>query len=236
MAPFDAVILAGGFGTRLQSVVKELPKPMAPVNGRPFMAYLLDYIANSGVRNVVVSTGYLGNTIQEFFQGDYRGMKLLYAHEDQPLGTGGGIRFAMEKTNSDHVLVLNGDTFFALDISEFLAAHLLRQASVSIALKQTEDVSRYGSVEINQDSRIIRFAEKNAVSGEGLINAGAYFIDHTFFKRNSFAQRFSMEKDALETLYPTEHFYGFTGGDYFIDIGIPEDYERAQRELKHLAL
>lgn len=235
-APFDAIILAGGFGRRLQSLVKELPKPMAPVNGRPFMAYLLDYLAGSGVQKVVISIGYLGDIIKDFFHDEYKGMHLLYAYEEEPLGTGGGIRFAMEKTSSDHVLVLNGDTFFTLDIPEFYASHLEHKASISIALKQTQDVSRYGSVEIDQYRRIIRFAEKNVTKGEGLINAGAYLIDRTFFAGNTFAPHFSMEKDALETLYAKERFYGFIGGDYFIDIGIPEDYERAQRDFKNLGL
>jgi D-glycero-alpha-D-manno-heptose 1-phosphate guanylyltransferase len=205
---------------------------MAPVNGKPFLSYLLDYLNHCNIRKVILSIGYLGNTIQDYFENSYKNIELSYAIENEALGTGGGIKFAMEYANSPHVLVLNGDTFYKLDYSDFYKSHIQKNAEVSVALKHLGDVSRYGSVVIDEQNTIVSFAEKNTVDGSGYINAGAYFIESSFFKRNSFPVRFSFEKDALEKMYPNRTFYGFWGDNFFIDIGIPADYKKAQMDFK----
>lgn len=227
----EAIILAGGFGTRLQGVIKELPKPMAPVHNRPFLTYILDNLAAAGCEHVVLSTGYLHEKIEEYFGKNYGNLQISYAQEKEPLGTGGAIRYALTFCQTDELLVLNGDTIFKIDWQKFIQFHQQKNALLSIVLRQVDDVARYGSVTIDAQNRISLFAEKNSAAGKGLINGGVYLINKQIFNKYPQAQKFSFEKEVMEQLYKKESFYGWVSDGYFLDIGIPEDYARAEKEL-----
>lgn len=227
----EAIILAGGFGTRLQGVIKDLPKPMAPIHNRPFLTYILDNLAVAGCEHVVLSTGYLHEKIEEYFGKNYGKLQISYAQEKEPLGTGGAIRYALTFCQTDEVLVLNGDTIFKVDWSKFIQFHQQKNALLSIVLRQVDDVARYGSVTIDAQNRISLFTEKNAVAGKGLINGGIYLINKQLFDKYPQPEKFSFEKDVMEQLYKKEYFYGLASDGYFLDIGIPEDYARAEKEL-----
>lgn len=227
----EAIILAGGLGTRLQGVVKDLPKPMAPVNGRPFLTYILDYLIDYEYERVVLSVGYLYEKIVDYFGKRYKALEIDYAVEEEPLGTGGGILFAMSKCKSDNVLVLNGDTLFKADFAEFEQFHADQESLLSIVLRQVPDTSRYGGVSVDDNGRIVQFTEKTNAAGAGLINGGIYLINKQLFQKFTFPSKFSFEKDLMEKYYLQEPFYGIPSDGYFIDIGIPEDYSRAQQEL-----
>ena len=227
----EAIILAGGFGTRLQGVVKDVPKPMAPVNGKPFLTYILDYLVDYGYTKVILSVGYLHEKIEEYFGNQYKSLEIDYAVETEPLGTGGGIAYAMSKCSSDHVLVINGDTMFKVNLAEFEQFFDENDSLLSIVLREVEDVNRYGSVTIGNNNLITLFSEKGVSSGRGFINGGVYMINRTLFDKYPQPRKFSFEKDLIEKYYTQEQFFAMLSNGYFIDIGIPEDYARAQNEL-----
>jgi D-glycero-alpha-D-manno-heptose 1-phosphate guanylyltransferase len=227
----EAIVLAGGFGTRLQSVVKDLPKPMADVNGKPFLTYILDYLIDYNYTKVVLSVGYLHEKIETFFGTQYKSLQIEYAVETEPLGTGGGIAFAMSFCKSNNILVLNGDTLFKADLFSFEQFHARCNSLLSIVLRHVADTSRYGRVNVNDKGQILNFTEKNKASGEGTINGGIYMINREFIQKLTLPQKFSFEKDLMEKYVSTMPFYALESDGYFIDIGIPEDYERAQKEL-----
>ncbi len=225
----EAVILAGGFGTRLQAVVADVPKPMAPVNGKPFLQYIFDYCIKQGIERVVLSTGYKHDVIFSFFGERYKSVHIQYAHEKEPLGTGGGIQYALQKCTDKNVVVLNGDTFFEVDLQLLEKQHIEHQSEFSIAAKKMYHFNRYGIIQTKQ-SRIIAFEEKRAVD-EGIINAGVYIIDREKFLTLQLPQKFSMEKEYMEKYFSSKPFYAFEFNGYFIDIGIPEDYEKVQMDF-----
>lgn len=227
----EAIILAGGFGTRLQGVVKDVPKPMAPVNGRPFLTYILDYLIEYQYNKVILSVGYLHEKIEEYFGHQYKSLEIDYAVETEPLGTGGGIAYAMSKCQTNNVLVINGDTMFKVNLTEFEQFFAESNSLLSIVLREVDDVSRYGSVTIGNNNLIILFSEKGISSGRGFINGGVYMINRTLFDKYPQPKKFSFEKDLMEKYYTQEQFFAMPSNGYFIDIGIPEDYARAQQEL-----
>lgn len=227
-----AIILAGGFGTRLKDVVSDLPKPMAPVNGTPFLTYLLNYLQKYGIQNVIISTGFLSEKISTYYKNKFKQLNIIYSHEEEPLGTGGGIRLALEKSQDENVLILNGDSFFNLDIKSFCNSHLISNSQVSLALRKVNDVSRYGEIQ-TQENRIIAFNEKSTVAKPGLINAGVYIINKEIFLTNTGENlNFSIEKDFFAKHLTSISMSGFEFDNYFIDIGIPEDYKKVQNDFK----
>ncbi len=228
-----AIILAGGFGTRLQSMVSDLPKPMAPVNGEPFLNYQLRFLKHYGIKNVILSVGYLAEKIREHYQTEYLGMKIKYVIESTPLGTGGGIRLAMAEVKEPFVLVLNGDSFFDLDLHSYFHLHHTSSSLISLALRKVADCSRYGTIELNSDHRILSFKEKSGISSEGIINAGVYILNtDLYLKSTKPNEAFSIEKDFFEKQLHTQVINGFEFKGYFLDIGIPEDYMKAQHDFK----
>lgn len=229
----EAVILAGGFGTRLSHVVSDVPKPMAPVYGRPFLCYLLDRLADAGIQRVVLATGYMHEVIETYFDTMYRGLEIIYSNEDQPLFTGGAIRQAAEKIQSEDFVVLNGDTLFDIDFQQLYDFHTSHDAHLSIALRRVEDTGRYGAVTCEND-RIVAFHEKTESQGAGDINGGIYAINRAWLLNQDLPTKFSFEKELMQPLAGDPHFYGLSFNDYFIDIGVPEDYFRAQQEFKTL--
>jgi D-glycero-alpha-D-manno-heptose 1-phosphate guanylyltransferase len=231
--PVEAIILAGGFGTRLSQVVSGVPKPMAPVNGKPFLQYILEYLLAYDVTHVILSVGYMHERISVFFGDEFRGVRLSYSIEDKPLGTGGAIKKALEETESGQVMVMNGDSMFRIDLSDFMNRHRNHKSSASIALRQHENASRYGNVVTDSTHRVVRFNEKSSTAAAGTINGGIYLLDKdVFLDRTRAMEVFSVERDFFEANTSTVGMYGFLYDNYFIDIGIPEDYARAQDEFK----
>lgn len=224
----EGIILAGGFGTRLKTVIPDLPKPMAPIAGRPFLEILLHSLSRKGFTRIVLSLGYLADKIIGHFGKEFAGIELIYAVEYQPLGTGGAIRLAMEKCNEDHQFIFNGDTYLDLEIDavEFLWQ---QQYSAIIVGREVSDTSRYGRLIIEND-KVIGFSEKG-VTGRGLINGGCYVLGKDQLNDFPVNSAFSFETDYLAKIIKNSPFSLFiTSGD-FIDIGIPADYARAQIEL-----
>ena len=230
----EAIILAGGFGTRLQSVVSDVPKPMAPVAGRPFLTYLLDRLRKQGYTHIVLATGYLHEKVEEFFGHEYHDVAIDYARELSPLGTGGAIVNALQYCHEETVTVLNGDTLFDIDHERLCRFAEEKDTSLAIVLRQVPDAGRYGSVEIDANGCITTFKEKNAEAGSGLINGGIYRIQRSLLDGFTLGEKFSFEQELMQQRYRDERYYAYADGAYFLDIGIPEDYSRAQQELPSL--
>ena len=228
-----AVVLAGGLGTRLREAVPDLPKPLAPVAGRPFLAHLLDFLARQGVREVILATGYRGEDIAEALGKRHGEITLRYSQEDRPLGTGGAVARAMREHNSsDPLWVVNGDTYFDCDFLELALTHEANTADVTLALTHVEDAGRYGRVELSARSRgggalIDAFREKEP-GASGLINAGVYLLNPAALQRVDLPEAFSLERDFFADNLEDLRLIGAPQAGYFIDIGVPSDYERAQ--------
>jgi len=222
----EAIILAGGFGTRLKHVVLDVPKPMAPFNGKPFLKYLFDYLLKNGVTHIILAAGYKAEVIQKYFGDNYKGIGITYSVEDKPLGTGGAIKKALEFCNEDDVFILNGDTYFDVDLNEMKEFHAYKDSKLTVAIKPMSHFDRYGVVVI-ENYMIKKFDEKKPTV-HGKINGGTYLIKKTIF--NSVDEdSFSFEKGILES--GVVDIYAFESEGYFIDIGVPEDYYRAQKDF-----
>jgi NDP-sugar pyrophosphorylase family protein len=225
------VILAGGAGTRLRSVVADRPKVLALLRGKPFIAYLLDRLVLQGIPKVVLCTGYLGEQVRDLLGENYHGMQLLYSREEQPLGTGGAIMQALPLLDSGTILILNGDSYCDTDFATSFAWHRDHQARATLVLAHVEDGARYGQVEIGPDGRINRFCEKNtATAGGGWINSGVYWFAREFLAGLPAGRPLSLEKEVLGA-WTGEGLYGFKDSGRFLDIGVPDDYARAERFL-----
>jgi D-glycero-alpha-D-manno-heptose 1-phosphate guanylyltransferase len=228
----EAIVLAGGFGTRLREVTGDVPKPMAPVNQRPFLEYLLDYLISQGVGKIVISAGYKAEFISAYFNKRYRSLDIDYAIETEPLGTGGGIRLALWKVEGLRALVVNGDSLFRVDYRAMWDFHLKKKADATLALRKLADTGRYGRVNLNRVKRITGFEEKKENAGPGYINGGVYIVEKYFLMEPGFRGKFSIERDCFERYHPDAGFFGFPSDGYFLDIGIPEDYLKAQDEFR----
>jgi D-glycero-alpha-D-manno-heptose 1-phosphate guanylyltransferase len=235
-APFrgfggEAIILAGGLGTRLRDTVPGLPKCMAPVAGRPFLTYIIRYLLSEGFEKFIFSLGYQHEMIEEFLNEQFPTIPVQFSVEEEPLGTGGAIQLACKKATQKNVLVVNGDTLFKVDTAELEAFHYQREAHCTLALKPMHNISRYGVVELNEDRSIKNFKEKEFYE-RGHINGGVYMLNVARFLEKGLPGKFSFEKDYLEKFYSNRKIYGLIQNGYFIDIGTPEDYARAQQELR----
>ncbi len=231
----EAIILAGGLGTRLKPVVSHVPKCMAPVAGKPFLHFVLDFLQNSGVQHFVMSVGYLHEIIEEYLFKNYAPVTYTLSLENEPLGTGGAIRLAADKCLEKNLLICNADTLYKIDVSALSKLHEEMNAACTMSLKPMHYFDRYGAVELNEDHSIKSFKEKQYYTS-GLINGGVYALDREKFLQEKLPEKFSFEKDYLEkNVKNDDHekpkLYGIIQDDYFIDIGIPEDYDRAQKEL-----
>ena len=224
------IILAGGMGTRLRSVVGELPKCMAPVAGRPFIDYVIDYFLEQGIQKFVLALGYKAEVIIGHIQQQYPWIDVQYSIEIEPLGTGGAIKKACGLLEEKIAVVANGDTLYKVDISQAIAAFAKQEADCTLVLKPMRNFERYGVVKLSDTNQIVAFKEKQFYE-EGLINGGVYVLNADSFSNENMGVHFSFEKDYLEALYAERKMYGNVQDTYFIDIGIPEDFERAQVEL-----
>jgi phosphoheptose isomerase len=229
MQPGDltVMILAGGLGTRLRSVLPDRQKVVAEVRGRPFVAYLLDQLNAFGFRHVVLCTGYQGFQVKEAFGDTYKNIRLDYSLEQEPLGTGGAVLNALPTALSDILLVMNGDSFCDVNLSALLKFHQLKSASASIVLAHIDGVERYGQVRLDEQQRVLDFVEKGQVTGDGWISAGIYLIKRSMLAVFSNNRRVSLEKEIFPS-WIGKGLYAYPVEAAFLDIGIPEDYQRAE--------
>jgi NDP-sugar pyrophosphorylase family protein len=225
-----AFILAGGRGTRLQSVVSGRQKVAAIVEGRPFVTILLDQLIENGIRHAILCAGYLGNELKELLGESYGALCLTYSIEKEPLGTAGALRLAATHLTTDPVLVLNGDSFCYFDLGKLMAFHSAKAAEASILLTPMVDTSRYGRVLLDGDDRVVRFEEKGVHEGEGLINAGVYLLSAALIRSIPYDRAVSLEREIFPALTA---LFGLRVLGPFLDIGTPEDYARATRFFSH---
>jgi len=225
----DVLILAGGLGKRLRSIVSDRPKPMALVKGKPFLEYLILQVRLYGFRRIILSTGYLGNIIQDYFaDGHQWNVEIIYSQEQEPLGTGGAVKFAEPLILSNPVLVMNGDSLVDVNLKSFLDFHFQHQAKLSIVLTEVEDARRYGTVVTDSNERVIRFVEKSDKPVSNQINAGVYLLSREVISEIPKNQQLSLEYD----VFPKDcgkDFYGMSGTFSFLDIGQPESYAKAEQ-------
>jgi D-glycero-alpha-D-manno-heptose 1-phosphate guanylyltransferase len=219
---YDAIILAGGLGTRLRETVPDLPKPLAFVNGRPFLDILIEQIECSGlIRKLVLALGYKAEAIVDYYEKkDFK-----FSIEKNPLGTGGAIAKAIKHTKSSQVFVFNGDSFFACPLKEMIQAH---RGVLTLACAKVDDTSAYGRVELDKENQVKQFNEKG-IRGSGLINGGIYLFDRTVFDK-TLPKTFSLEHELIPRLI-NKGITGFISNGIFIDIGTKESYHKAQTIL-----
>lgn len=226
----DIIVLAGGLGTRLKPITENLPKPMVTIAGKPFLTYIFDYlIAQDISQKIIISVGYQYDKITNYFGEKYENCELMYSIEHEPLGTGGAIQYALNKTESEDVLILNGDTFFDVSLKDMISFHRLQESDLTVALKYLKDFDRYNRV-LLADSKILKFEEKQ-YNLDGNINGGIYILKKKILQELNFAAKFSFEDDFLKRYFDKIKCHGFIADGYFIDIGIVQDYERGQVEL-----
>ena len=230
----EAIILAGGLGTRLREVVADRPKCMALLNGKPFLHYLVEYLQKEGITHFIFSVGYMHDMIEDYLTSMHPAINYQICLEEEPLGTGGGIRLACKLTRDENVIVCNGDTMYKVNIAELSEFHESKNAICTLTLKPMKDFDRYGVVELNNDQSVLSFKEKKFYK-DGLINGGVYALNAKRFLDDNLQEKFSFEKDFLEkkisSLKNNSEIFGCVQDSYFIDIGIPEDYKRAETEI-----
>lgn len=232
----ECIILAGGFGTRLKSVVSDRPKPLAEVNKVPFLDLLLHRLASEkDVFKVILAIGYMREMIAEQYQTHPFSFRLEFSMEEQPMGTGGAIKKALEMTSSSSVLVMNGDSYVEFDFKSFQDFHFQKSADLTLVCRKMDDASRYGILRLNEERRIVAFEEKSEEPREGIINGGVYWMKRSFFEAFSFDQKFSLETEIAAHLFKKKIF-GYPCQGLFIDIGTPESFLEAQTLLKPLTL
>ena len=231
----ECIILAGGLGTRIRDTVPDLPKCMAPVAGEPFLTHVIRHLLSNGIEKFIFSLGYKHEIIESFLEERFTTLDYTCVIEDEPLGTGGAIQWACEQATEENVLIVNGDTLFKINASGMLEVHIKQNAECTIALKPMQNFDRYGVVELSKENLVTKFCEKQFYK-EGLINGGVYVLNIPAFLYSDLGNKFSFEKEYLEAFYSENKIAGIIQDGYFIDIGIPQDFEKAQAELKQPAL
>ena len=225
----EAIVLAGGRGTRLGALTERLPKPMIPVAGRPFLGFVLDHLVGQGVTRIILSVGYLHEAIASHFGARYQGAALVYVVEEQALGTGGGTRLALEQAMEELVFVVNGDTLFPAGFRDMLAAQKSMQADVVMALKPVPAAGRFGQVRVEQ-GRVVSFQEK-AGDGQALINGGTYLMRRSRILPLLPQGASSLEYDLVPGILKSHVVAAVVADAVFLDIGEPASYELAQTQL-----
>lgn len=225
----EAIVLAGGLGTRLKSVVSNVPKPMAPIGNKPFLEYILKYLKKNGITRAILSVGYKSEIIEEYFGNNFEGIELVYSVEKEPLGTGGAIKKAMSKVKSSQVYIINGDTFFDVNLKNLI---LEDNSKIILSLKHMKNFDRYGCVESDANNLVTAFTEKGYREC-GNINGGIYLAYKDIFNNYDLEEKFSFE-EFMQTNFASLNISVKVFDNYFIDIGIPEDYQKAKSELNNV--
>ena len=225
------MILAGGLGTRLRKVVPDRPKVMVEINGQPFVYYLLDQLAEAEISQAIISTGYKAKLIEEIIGFSYKGMQIKYSREDSPLGTGGALKLAGQTVDSKWCLVMNGDSYTKFDPILLLMNHKKSDANITIVIKEVDNSSRYGTIEMNAEHEIVQFREKGPAGGPGLMNAGIYLVEMGILEKIPDKTPCSLEYDFFPTIVG-KGIYGYETEGKFIDIGTPKSYAKAEMFFK----
>ena len=224
-----AIILAGGEGKRLRPVINDVPKPMAPINEKPFLEYLILQLRKQNIKDIIFSIGYKGSIIKSYFQdGDNWDINIEYSEEDKPLGTGGALRKAGELIDDEQFIVMNGDSFFDIEFKQLISFHEDKQAVATIGLAYVETIERYGQVEIGNDGEITKFVEKGNSVSAGHVNGGIYILNSELINKIPLGQ-VSLETEVLPNLI-NRGLFGMKFKSFFIDIGKPEEYQRICKE------
>lgn len=229
----EVIVLAGGLGTRLRSMVPSLPKCLAEINEVPFIKYIIEYLKQNNINRIIFSLGYKSEYVVDYINKYNFGIDIVYSIEDKPLGTGGAVKKAIILAKSNDIYILNGDTFYDVNLLSFLSFHLKNKSACSISLKPMFNFERYGAVLINNNSQIIEFKEKEYCN-VGLINGGVIIINVNYFNNLDLPETFSFEDIFIKKVIEQKRIYGLVNDNYFIDIGIPDDYKRAQIEFKNM--
>ncbi len=227
----DAVILCGGQGKRLQSVVSALPKVMAEVAGHPFLDILVAHLKKQGIRRIVLCTGYKADQVEDHYRKNPQGLTFEFSRESDPLGTGGALKNAQYFIESEPFLVFNGDSFCAVDLNALLDFHGSKLARASVVVSRARETSSFGKVFLDEDAKVTGFREKESGSGEGGVNAGVYCFNEDVSSFMPESKRFSLEYDLFPGLVGNG-LYGFYADQEFYDIGTPERYEAARQALE----
>ena len=225
----DSIILAGGYGTRLKSEIEDIPKPLAPINKIPFLDYLFDFLINNDIKVVILSVFYKYELIQKKYNKKYKSIKISYSIDKSKYGTGGAIKKASTMANTENILIINGDTYFDIKISDLCKEHYRRNNHITMALKPMENFDRYGYVERDVNGRIISFSEKKFCK-KGFIDGGIYLIKKSIFSDSLFGESFSFNNFMIKNM-DTLKIGSKVFDNFFIDIGTPEDFQRAQTTL-----
>jgi len=228
LSEITSVILIGGLGTRLRSAVSDRPKVLAEIQGRPFLAFLLDQLSATGIKRVVLCAGYKGEQVQAVFGHSYGPLDLFYSQETSPLGTGGALRLAIKLIESDPVLVMNGDSYCGANLKAFWMWHTERNAAGSILLTHTFQMKRFGRVQVDSDGLVLDFDEKGKRGGQGWINAGVYLLGQDFILSIPANRTVSLEREVFPQ-WVGRKLYGYESAGRFWDIGTPEDYAEAEQ-------
>jgi D-glycero-alpha-D-manno-heptose 1-phosphate guanylyltransferase len=226
----ELMILSGGSGTRIREQIPGIPKTLAPIGNKTFIDYLLRYHIKNGIDRFIFCLGQFQEQMIGHLEKNHPELEKVYVCEPLPLGTGGAIKNALPQTRDNTVLVVNGDTYFAIQTGKAAAFHHMCGAECTLILKSMNDVQRYGRVELGNDYRVRGFEEKGNKK-QGLINGGAYILNKKMFLENTLPDRFSFEKEYLENRFGSRRIFGVKQDGYFIDIGIPDDLARAQTEI-----
>lgn len=225
----DVLILCGGLGRRLKSIVSDRPKPMAEIDECPFLDILIDYVASYGFKRFILCVGYKADIIKQYYRKESKPVTILFSEENKPLGTAGAVKNAQKIIKSNPFLVMNGDSFCKINLHQFLNFHLSKRALLSIALVKSKKTAEFGVVKLGDSQQIIEFNEKGKADCSNLINAGIYLFEKEIISQIPENKNYSLEYD----LFPrTERCYGYITDGTFVDIGTPEEYKRAKRILQ----
>jgi D-glycero-alpha-D-manno-heptose 1-phosphate guanylyltransferase len=232
----EAIILAGGMGTRLKDAVPDLPKALAPVNGHPFILYQLDLLDRWGFNKAVLAVGYKHARIIQQIGASYKSLSIEYSIEETPMGTGGAVLKALQHVNSYLAFILNGDTYFDVNLQRLYDFRQIKEADLCMTIHFENNCRRFGSVEFDNNNRVISFHEKGNGPDEGYINGGVYLARKDYLLHFGLPEKFSLEKDFFQQYYTTEEFYAMRCFSYFRDIGTPEDFKKAQDEFTTIVI
>ena len=228
----EAIILAGGLGTRLRDIVHDVPKPMAPISGRPFLEIVFDSLVSNGFKRVILSLCHMPEKISNHFGDNYKGIEIIYNVEPFPLGTGGAIKQSLKLASNRDIFIINGDTFLDLDYKKVYACYL-KNKNPLIVIREVNNISRYGEVKINSN-KIISFGSKTSNKQSGYINAGCYIFHKDIFNEIDLNESFSIENDFFPSAIIKNTYQFYIYNKLFIDIGIPTDFNKAQTILKDI--
>ena len=225
----DVMILCGGMGVRLRSVVSDRPKSMAEINGKPFLHYLLKQISNNGFKRVILCVGYKADLIENYFKDKYLKLEIVYSKETEPLGTGGAVKLALPYAQSEYMMIMNGDSYINANLGRFVENSMSSKREASILITEVKNVARFGRIIFDDGHRILSFEEKGQYNGEGYINSGIYLLKQNILREIPSNIKYSLEMELFPQLVKKRELSASLLNGKFIDIGTPESYKKAEK-------